>query len=381
VNTRRMALCKIGGFALSAIFVVLLWYWRVLQTGLFLLFAALKIRDRDSNGFAVAITWGDLSATGTSSIALNPRVSITYHPEYHHYDPQMADRSLAAIAQLGAGWLRTDVRWRALLPDGVNIDPRAVAWYRNFFVAARSRGLRLVIVLSSPPQQVLNRESTNARLEDWNHFVEIAAQELDVGDGIYQLMNEPNNPVYRFFDSQDAGIAISGAASIIRSRNRAARIAINVTLDLWGWKEYLEGLLRSSGDSIDIIGMDHYPGTWTVGRKDRWEQVFKLARLAGAASGDALWSRHQVAIMESGFSTNAPTRNERRQIEYFEQLSTVAEQLRKLQPTADALLGCYELCDRDSSAWLDPEAHFGLLTQDLKPKLAFSALSSLIRSV
>lgn len=249
--------------------------------------AAINSRDRDSRKFTVARMRANHAAADASSTALNPRVSITYHPEYHHYEPQMVDRSLAAIAQIGAGWLRTDVRWRALLPDAVNIDPKAAAWYRSFFVAARNRGLRLVVVLSSPPQQVLNRESTTARLEDWNHFVEIATRELDIGDGIYQ-MNEPNNPVYRFFDSEDAGTAITSAASIIRSRNPAARIAVNVTMDFWGWSEYLEGLMRRAGRSIDIIGLDHYPGTWTIGRRDRWEQVLQIARLMGAASGPPL---------------------------------------------------------------------------------------------
>jgi hypothetical protein len=85
--------------------------------------------------------------------------------------------------------------------------------------------------------------------------------------------------------------------------------------------------------------------------------------------------------METGFSTNAPMRDQEHQTEYFEIAMKVAAILKRLSSKTDPLFGIYELCDGDSSAWLDPEAHFGLLTSDLRPKRAFETVASALVSL
>ncbi len=146
--------------------------------------------------------------------ALNTAFLITYHPEYHNFDPHRALQSLAAVARLGAGWLRTDVRWREVLPDGVTVDPNAISWYREFLSAAQQNGLRNMVVLSSPPE-AFHRKTGPDKLRLWDRFVEVVVSELGDQCNGYQLMNEPNNPIYGFFSREDTASALvrDGASS------------------------------------------------------------------------------------------------------------------------------------------------------------------------
>jgi hypothetical protein len=305
---------------------------------------------------------------------------VTYHPEYHVFDPHMAVASLAAIVRLGIGWVRTDVRWREILPDGRQPDHGTLAWYRTFLGAASECGLKTMVVLSTPPEAVMRQERAE-KLDSWCGFVETVASEFGTLCNCFQLMNEPNNPVYRFFPLEDVAAAFVRGAPIIRSFNPEAKVGINVALELWGWRRYLVDVLQRSGRSIDIIGLDHFPGTWTVGWQNRWADVTEIADIIAAAPRDSPWFDRRLAIMETGFSTNAIMRDQKRQSEYFENVMNIAKNLRRKAVGHGTLFGIYELCDGDSSAWLDPEAHFGLLTSDLKPKKAYATVKEIVASL
>jgi hypothetical protein len=305
---------------------------------------------------------------------------VTYHPEYHAFDSRKAIASLAAAAQLGVGWMRTDVRWREILPDGSRVDPQALAWYRDFLTAASNFGFQSMVVLSTPPDAVL-RQTHSEKLVSWCRFVETVSIELGTQCNAFQLMNEPNNPVYKFFPAEDVPGAFVQGASIIRSIKREAQIGINVTMEFFGWRTFLTNVLRLTEAAIDVVGLDHYPGTWTVGRKNRWAEVTQIADDIASAQRGSPWFGRRLAIMETGFSTNAIMRDEKRQSEYFQSVALVAQNLKRKLAGDGILLGIYELCDADSSVWLDPEAHFGLLNSDLSPKKAFATVREIIASI
>lgn len=356
----------------------LVWRSRIIQVAAFAAAAGVRGQylGRASKGPASRSTdWIGLSNPHIAPVPLNPSILVTYHPEYHGYDPQRAVACLDAIRRLGAGWMRTDIRWREILPDGVRPDPRALAWYRDFLSAASAYGLKSAVVLSTPPDRVL-KQPESQRLESWSRFVEVVAAELVVHCGICQLMNEPNNLVYRFFSRFAAGTAVSRAASIIRLANPKTNIAVNLSMECWGWKAYLAELLKLSGRAVDIVGLDHYPGTWAIGPQARWGEVFKLADTIASATTDSPWFNRHLMIMETGYSTNALMRNQESQAKYFENLIRSIDFTKWRSVGEKPLLGIYELCDGDSSAFLDPEAHFGLLTSDLVLKRAFTVVTA-----
>ena len=360
----------------------LLWYTRALQVATFAAAAsAARSRRKPRIGPAEqAAQWTKVphpvSRTRTSSeVAL-----VTYHPDYQEFDPRQALVSLDAACRLGVGWIRTDIRWNYLLPDGIRPDTGALNWYRDFLNVLRGYGLKSLAVLSTPPSTVLALPQQE-KIGSWNWFVEIAARELGPLCDAFQLMNELNNPAYAFLPQKETADALTRGAAIIRSRVPSAQVAINVTTDLWGWQNYLERLLHLSGQAVNIVGLDHYPGTWSVGFSDRWSQIVELVREVASAPESSPWHGRRLIIMETGYSTNFIGRRENSQAEYFEGVLEVARKLKAINRADDPYLGIYELCDENSRAWLDPEAHFGLMTSDLQPKRAFAVVAEALRSL
>jgi hypothetical protein len=359
---------------------VLLWKVRIPQVATFLCAAELRRWFRSSKSYgpaARASDWSSVERPKLSNLALKPNAMITYHPEYHHFDPRLAISSLSACVQLRVEWLRTDVRWNELIPDGVHCDSQALAWYREFLGTATGCGLRNMVVLSSPPAAVLGQKGAG-RLEAWRRFVRLVASELGTFCGGYQLMNEPNGPIYGFLSFEDCAQAIVEGASIIHVADPEATVAINISMEIWGWRQYLSDLLHSSGPAIDLIGLDHYPGTWTIGRSERWVAIESISNMIAAAEPGSSWFGRRLAIMETGYSTNTFLRDDGEQSRYFRNIQEFIAQLDSRRTRKLTLCGIYELCDGDSKAGLDPEAHFGIMTSDLRPKSAFATVAELV---
>src|SRR5208282_4560474 len=110
-------------------------------------------------------------------------------------------------------------------------------------------------------------------------------------------------PLYGFLPLKETAMALERGATIIRRNLPAARVAINVSTDLWGWQDYVERLLDLSQRAVDIVGLDHYPRTWTVGIHERWSKIVDLARAIATAPLGSPWHGRHLAIMETGFST------------------------------------------------------------------------------
>jgi len=381
-TARRSLPIRVAGVVIGVIVLGLALWSRAPQVAAFLAAAGLRrasVAADIPHPRVRAEDWGSLpSLPSEPSSQLNSAALVCYHPEYQAYNPAKVDKALRKAAELGAGWLRTDVRWSELMPDGQHVNAQALDWYQRFLPRCKAHGFRNLLVVSWPSDVVL-KYPVDQRLEAWSTFVETVVRELgEFCDG-YQLMNEPNNPVFGFFPDADTPGAIAGAAATIKSHYPKAYVLVNICMEIWGWRPYLTDLLFRSGRAIDIIGLDHYPGTWTIGPPERWADLFEIYDLINSSSPSSIWFDRKLAILETGFSTNAWLRGESAQEAYFSELEHVARRLRAVKDAP--LIGIYELSDWDSSALLDPEAHFGLLKTDLAPKSAFSKAHELLSSL
>ena len=311
---------------------------------------------------------------------------ITYHPWYHQFLPSIANKCLAETAELGAGYSRIDIRWKDLIPDGQNVDEAAWAWYEAYLRAAHDwYGLRPLIVLSNAPDVVL-RYSLDSRLAAWNRYVNEVALRVGRLCNIYQVFNEPNNPVYRIFPPKTTAAAIVTASKVIRQHNAEAQIVINILAGLWRWQTNLREILQESGSAIDIVGFDYYPGTWTVSSgsdSSNWNRLVDVIAKSGEP-GTSTLHNGQVAIIETGYATNLQRwRGQQEQVKYFRSLESAIKHLDTLVGRDRvALVGIHELTDSDSSTFLDPEAHFGLLTSGtLDRKAAFDVVRQIFDAV
>lgn len=381
---RRQFIALMRSLALPLGLLALLgaaWRWRVLQLTTFFVVSLVYrfVPTPAVAGPAAKVDeWAALSPPQTPPPPLGTRRGmVTYHPWYQGFHAGAVNACLAEVAALGAGYLRSDVRWADVLPDGLHPDEAALRWYRAYFVAARDwYGVRPLIVLSQPPAAVTRLDSRGDEfLARWEAYIDLVATRLGDLCELYQPMNEPNNPVYSFFPPDRQPAAIRVAAERIHAHAPTARVMINVLMDLWNWRDRVDALLQAAGEHIDIIGIDHYPGTWTFSDGADWDALITLARSAATRQGP--WATTSLALAETGYATNAAwLRDDARQVEYFQRFIQIAQTVDTVSPgTALSLIGVYELIDMDTHALLDPERHFGLLTSDHSRKPAFARIS------
>lgn len=355
-------------------------YFRVLQVAIF---TAAAFLAPSRNDFSVpreaAASWAAVSYRRAGRPFRTSRTAVTYHPEYENFQVSQAVRCLEEAAALGVEFVRVDVRWGAVLPDGESPNETAFAWYRSFFETARECGLEPIIVLSSPPRSV-RRIPKHELLDRWRVFVEQVVSRLGDLCNMYQVMNEPNNPVYSIFDSETLPEAVMSASRSIKSHVTGAKVLVNFLMDIPHWRSNAARLLSETGTSIDIVGVDHYPGTWAIGRNKGWASSIRMLSGIDTADPASPWYHREFAIVETGFSTNLPpVRGPAEQECFFLDLE---RNLQSFGHLGNRLLfvGFYELCDSNSHAILNPEAHFGLIEDDCttrKPAFAIAQRISL----
>jgi hypothetical protein len=361
---------------------------RGIRVGAFLLISGLHKawpQPTQTGPSATSDDWTLLDTPREAPVQLTQsRVAITYHPWYHNFQVALVYKCLQELAALGAGYVRTDVRWMDVLPDGITPDERAIAWHRAYFRIARDWfGLRPLIVLSAPPPAVRNRGVlSSVSLDKWRTYTDLIGDRFADLCDLYQVLNEPNNPVYSMFAANQIPSAITSAAASIRKKAPKSLIAVNLLMDLWNWRRALNGILTSTDIVVDIIGFDHYPGTWTLSSTSDWNRFNAFAREVAAAGPDSSWRGKQLAIMETGYAANLPgLRTETHQADYYRGLADMLIALERQTDVHLSIIGLYELCDPHSLVPFDPESRFGLLTSTLTRKLAFHEVRALVERV
>lgn len=354
------------------------WRYRVLQVGGFAAAAGLNKYlhpDEPVNFRDLAGEWKTLS---TSEIPIRiqskSRGLITYHPWYHGFNPAVADRCLSEAAKLGGTTIRIDIRWMDVMPDGDASNEAAWEWYEGYLAAAcDSYDLQPMIVLSNPSKQILGM-SVESRLVAWQRYVQEVTRRFGSRCAFYQILNEPNNPVFTIFPRDSTFKAMATAAQIIRRNNSAAKTLINMLVDLPNWNSDLDRILTECGWAIDIVGFDFYPGTWAISSRSvelSWDYLANKIRELRSKSDWSLGS-HPLAILETGYSTNLKwCRDATKQMAYFKEFGNALARLDEAAgPGGLRFVGVHELVDRNSEAGIDPEAHFGLIDSnaiDRKP--------------
>ena len=175
------------------------------------------------------------------------------------------------------------------------------------------------------------------------------------------------------FSPNDLPNAVVTAARCIKTQVPGAQIVVNFLIDLPGWRSKAERLLAATGTSIDVVGIDHYPGTWTVGSDKSWKAGVQALSEINLDLPGSVWSGRRLAIMETGYASNLSwLRGPGGQERFFLSLERALPRLQGLR-SPPSFVGFYEICDRNSGVLLDPEAQFGILEDDcLTRKPAFA---------
>jgi len=215
-----------------------------------------------------------------------------------------------------------------------------------------------------------------AFLNEAYQYAKVVASSLWYLVDYYQLGNELNhfiNPVPYEVDS--AFIAALGRG--VNDGDPGLRYKIvNVIVDLiveWPyWDNTLRSWLDSAGSFIDIVAIDHYPGTWTSTGWDYWTPLDKLISITQ--------SYNKVpAIMETGYPSGdvLGIHSEYNQALYID--VAFGEIMKRAQNTYIAFLSWYMLWD-EMPWWEALEKEFpyygwGVLRLDFSKKPAWNTLS------
>ncbi len=312
-------------------------------------------------------------------------------PGINNDSRELFQQDLDLIAGLGARLIRTDVWWYIIEPQPGVYDEDALAHYRWAVAEAKARGLDMLINLSNPPEwakDLLKDDKVRVASEAFAAYSAKVAATVGLGDvRYYQIWNEPNH-MDNFSTDTDIALLVAGRRGLAQGLTSIGlaelpiRTMVNVMIDGHdigvgpSWESDLEYMMEHGArDAIDILGIDHYPGTFDP-RGWEWSFLDRLFRL-GERYNKA------VAILETGYSTarcSPPfTLSEAGQAVWARvELTKIRLKLKALMLLQGGvkfeLANFHRLEDRQTSNCFNVEDFFGVVRKDRSLKPAYHVL-------
>lgn len=293
------------------------------------------------------------------------------------------NKALDQLVELGVAYIRIDFEWPAIEPHRDSINFEVIRWYASLIKASREKGISIIAVLRGHPAwaQDLYFIDKNAFWEEWKEFCEYISWTYGYDIYYYQISNEENHPLNGDlvadgkFLRGDEDTAFKIAYEGVARYDSSFETIVNVYADWPDWAKRLEEW--SSGiakDYIDILAIDHYPGTWTWTDFADWGPLDSLIGICNKYN-------KKGAIMETGYSTyNDSVGHGRDEQEAF--INTALPIIKSKSSTQNVdnpnnrvLLCCwYELYDENTGGggWID--YHCGICATDGTPKEAYDNL-------
>ena len=219
---------------------------------------------------------------------------------------------------------------------------------------------------------IIQARVTPEFLKEAREYASKVAQELGYLITYYQLGNElnhPADPIQMWDDPQYIKALYDG----ISEHDYYFKTIVNAFADWIQWDYWLKYWLNSVGNCIDIVAIDHYPGTWINESYDHWSELDTLFSIADQYG-------KQAAVMETGYTTyyyhpiDYP-HTENKQRNFINSALPAIRQ--KAQQHYLAFVTWYELVDELGNIPFWPwvaEYHFGICKSDLSPKLGYNDL-------
>lgn len=316
-----------------------------------------------------------------------------------------ATRAFAAARRLGCQIVRTDVAWKDLEPQRNNWSTTAADFYTQFFFAMGQAGLSPFVVLSGAPDWAKNILKSNRSLffkaayEYASRALPMVVSNSSARPLRVQLWNELNHIPSLWVRSSACGLLTALGRAARRAHLPGASnvsLWVNVMADDPLWQASVDAWVAPTcaRPYIDGIGIDHYPGTWTLGAWDDWGKLATLLRRVSAPSDSHdPWSGLRAAVLETGFSSwSRLIASEEMQAKWvntslpalFATATAAAASANHTTgtPAALELVNWYEMIDGKHKARepVPEEAHFGVMRwSSLEPKPAFAPLAAQMR--
>jgi polysaccharide biosynthesis protein PslG len=322
-------------------------------------------------------------------------LGVNYHPLWEGSGSDERARVLDEVAASRVPWVRLDIGWHDVQPDGPDsYDPAGVRKVDQSIREARQRGLKVLLLFYWAPEWASGTTKKNGRPRDPAQYAAAAAWVADrysgrLGSdltvGAIELWNEPD--LDRFWAPEPAATRVSDFATLVRLAGAAVKqvnpemtvVTGGLSLLDTAWLQQFYAAGPGAGSSYDVLGLHAYPSP-SDSPPDHFDvnepQYSMLTLAAMAQVMDAAHDPASIWVTEFGWSThpnNVFTQPWERGVTEQQQADYLLASMRVLgaQPRVAAAFW-YD-------AWSPPVddenlAGFGLLSPSLRRKPAFFAM-------
>ena len=297
-------------------------------------------------------------------------------------DMAIAEQAFQEVIALGGDGIRTDIMWYEIEPEQGVTNTDYFTFYQEYFRRAAELGLKPLVIFSNPPEWAIDLYIDGERELFWTlleSYVRLSTLMVRDHTNYYQLWNEPNHIIDPIAEEDD-GELIERIGRVVRELDPDAVLMVNAMTNVPQWEDSVTRWVQRAGDYIDIIGVDHYPGTWAGFDFTDWAPVEILSRRINDSSDP--WYGKYGAVMETGFSSWAPlVADETRQATWINESLAVLKRIiyeQNLTQRYTILFGnYYQLIDVDTNG-VGQEAHFGILRSDFSHKEGYTSLRQIL---
>ncbi len=366
----------------------------------------------------------------TKSTLSKTAICIHFHyPEGWHAGDPLPQKDVQMIQKakdLNAKYIRFDIWWKDIEPQKDQFNENAIAYYKAIINKIHQEGMDAIVVLGSSggfPNWVKNllvSKSGTIKAKLNGKTVEIPRGEVEVNETM-KLAKESKIPVRNLYVVNGKAIIQAQVTQgfLLEAKQYAAKIAqeywyllvyyqlgnelnhptdpidwyddhkyikalhdgldeyeiyyktiVNAFADWSDWRSWdywLEYWLDRVGNCIDVIAIDHYPGTWSDQPYNHWNELDTLFNIADQHG-------KQAAVMETGFSTYSDLvgHGEDEQRNFINSALPAIRQ--KAQRHYLAFVTWYELVDEPWQSPVTVEWYFGICRDNLLPKLGYNDL-------
>ena len=321
--------------------------------------------------------------------APRPQVGVQFHGMWSDYTDAQRAQVLDDLAAAHVGWVRLDVSWAMLQPDGPNsYSTWGVGFVDSVVNAAAARGLKVLVTLWLTPawanggagERVLPTDPADyARVATW------AAAHFAGRVQAWEVWNEPNQSYFM------SGASPSAYTRLLQAAYPAFHAGDPGTSVVFGGPAYndtdwiAKAYAAGAHGSFDVMATHPYMGIADQAPETPDDgTMWTLTHVAAvhalmAANGDG---DKPVWFTEFGWSSHANDTvdltsgadNWLRGVTEAQQADYLVRTIKLVQSSFPYVTNLFWYTERNVTTSNLQNANYGLLTHDLQPKPAYTAL-------
>jgi hypothetical protein len=341
---------------------------------------------------AVATPVSASVAAPSGGTAAKVAVGAQFHGTWSHLCDVKRAKVLDMLAGAGATWVRIDLGWTTIQPDGPGrFDMRwGVPFVDKVLNMATARGLKVMVMFWQTPGWANGNRDERILPTNVDHYadaIRFAAKRWSRQVQAWQVWNEPNG--YEFLSPPDATAytrLLRAAYPAVKAGNPDAKVVFGGTMYVdttWIARAYAAG----ARGAFDVMAVHPYQGysskapeeTDRRGR-ERMTHTSELVRLMQRQGdgGKPIW------FTEFGWSTHENTKKTpvwQRGVSEAQQASYLIRALRMIQKRYPQVTHVFWYNSHDLATGSNHTQNRGLLRRDLTAKPALGALRCYLRQV